>query len=252
MSDYHLKIEEILKTFTMWSYENTDCDCTAISDACTNFLKLPNLTEEMRKYLIGKRFEAEKQLSNQNKVYFNRFGPLGTDTNTDACMTHTAIRLGKEYGVSFMTVKLYEKYTAAVDVLSDKNFEMAKKMLASEIKISHNNTVTLSKMTKEDIKQVETRLLDAPSGIQHLGKLTKVLSHNSPTVSVKTMPDYDPDAELTSLALTIPSWVSSVCRSHKNADFQNASKGAKNNLAKHLTTLIEKAADTLAALREEI
>jgi hypothetical protein len=108
-------------------------------------------------------------------------------------------------------------------------------------------------MTEEDIKQIEIRLLAVPSsGIQYLGTLTKVISHRNQVVSVKTMPDYDPDAELTSLTLTIPSWISSVCRSHKNADFQNASKEAKSNLAKQLTMLTEKAAVILAALEEEI
>lgn len=43
---------------------------------------------------------------------------------------------------------------------------------------------------------------------------------------IKQMPKYDPDAELSSLTLTIPSWISSIERTRNTADFEYVSKDA--------------------------
>ena len=51
------------------------------------------------------------------------------------------------------------------------------------------------------------------------------------------MPKYDPDAEIMSLALTIPSWKSSIERVQDKADLTCSSEKARNKLLKELTVL---------------
>jgi len=51
------------------------------------------------------------------------------------------------------------------------------------------------------------------------------------------MPAYDPDAEISSLTLTIPSWVSSLNRTLSIADFNKASEKAKIKLQNELKNL---------------
>ena len=69
--------------------------------------------------------------------------------------------------------------------------------------------------------------------------------------SVKDMPAYDPDAEITGLTLTIPSWASSIDRTRSKADLRIVSDKARGRLAEALTELQHKVSDMLTALKEE-
>ena len=75
-------------------------------------------------------------------------------------------------------------------------------------------------------------------------------SAGSPT-SVKDMPAYDPDAELSSLAFTIPSWGSSIHRVRNTANFEAASHSVKRRLRKNLTALCAASIEMLALVEEE-
>ena len=58
------------------------------------------------------------------------------------------------------------------------------------------------------------------------------------TVStVKDMPNYDPDAEVASLTLTMPSLGSSINRVRQNSRMNTVSPSAKNALRKELEAL---------------
>lgn len=52
------------------------------------------------------------------------------------------------------------------------------------------------------------------------------------------MPKFDPDAELSSLSLTIPSWCSSIERVMNVTDFQRSSKEGKKRLKIQLSNLM--------------
>ena len=69
--------------------------------------------------------------------------------------------------------------------------------------------------------------------------------------SVKDMPAFDPDAEITGLTLTIPSWASSIDRTRSKADLSIVSDKARDRLAEALTQLQVKVSDMLTALKEE-
>lgn len=69
--------------------------------------------------------------------------------------------------------------------------------------------------------------------------------------SVKDMPAFDPDAEITGLALTIPSWGSSIDRTRNKANLTIVSDKARNRLTEALTGLQDKVSEMLAALKED-
>ena len=56
--------------------------------------------------------------------------------------------------------------------------------------------------------------------------------------SIRNLPQFDPDAEIASLTLTIPSWNSSIERVLKVSDFKIASDTAKYKLKYQLMCLI--------------
>ena len=68
--------------------------------------------------------------------------------------------------------------------------------------------------------------------------------------SVKDMPEYDPDAEISSLTLTIPSWKSSIERAKNTADLTIVSPRAKGDLAQALRELRNTIADMLSEMED--
>ena len=72
----------------------------------------------------------------------------------------------------------------------------------------------------------------------------------TPNVSIKNMPEYDPDAEFSSLTLTIPSWVSSILRTQTIANLSEVTPQAKSKLVKGLIDLRKTVDDLLNMIKE--
>ena len=68
--------------------------------------------------------------------------------------------------------------------------------------------------------------------------------------AIINMPDYDPDAEVTGLTLTIPSWTSSITRTQSNTDMNSISLKARMNLERALFTLQATIEELLRAMKE--
>ena len=68
---------------------------------------------------------------------------------------------------------------------------------------------------------------------------------------IKQMPTHDPNAELSSLGYTVPSWIKIINRSMELTDFPSTSKAARNNLKPPLISLSRKIDKLLALLEEE-
>ena len=67
---------------------------------------------------------------------------------------------------------------------------------------------------------------------------------------IKITPKHDPDAEITGLTLTVPSWVSSIERARHHSDINAASSDAKSKLEDALLSLQEKISEMLTDIRE--
>ena len=65
------------------------------------------------------------------------------------------------------------------------------------------------------------------------------------------MPQYDPDAEISSLALTIPSWISSIQRTQEHANLSLISEPARDKIKNQLANLTTAVYEMLAAIEEE-
>lgn len=67
---------------------------------------------------------------------------------------------------------------------------------------------------------------------------------------MKDMPTFDPDAELTGLTLTIPSWRRSIDRVQKATNFSIATPGAKEKLRSVLAELNTSIESIINAMEE--
>lgn len=71
------------------------------------------------------------------------------------------------------------------------------------------------------------------------------------SISIKDMPEYDPDAEIASLTLTIPSWISSMNRVRDVSDMSKVSIAAKAKLLNELEKLGNATLKMLEILKEK-
>lgn len=249
------------------------CREAVIAWICQKQLERKDLTEEYRKYLIGTRYESEK-IANLPVYKANRLRgknlPLeGLDALQDGDgppepFRHvTAQKIADQYHVSFGTVQKYAAYARAVNTLGEKVPELLPRILAGKYKVSHRSILELAELTPGQIQRVASRveLNQQPftqysrvrAGLQEQAatQTATVANSGANTPSIKDMPVYDPDAEITGLALTIPSWISSIERVRDKADFATTSEKARSNLLSSLVDLQLKVALLLSKIRED-
>ena len=138
---------------------------------------------------------------------------------------------------------------------------MVKKILSGQIKISHDNIVELSRLPLSEIRKISTQLAGPRSNqVGYSGSRRELTNRLPPkreaerliSAEIKNMPLPDPDAEVSSLSLTIPSWVSSIDRARTHSDFHTVSNEAKQKLVQQLFSLKECINTMLLAIKEDV
>ena len=143
------------------------CKAEAIAWICANQLGRRNISEETRKFLIGKQFEAEKLAGaiknpNGNNQYSAYIETVDIDSQGRDKETHsrskTAERIAKNNHISKGTVEKYAIYARALEALAEKDAGIVPRILSGQYKIAHKNVVELSKLTPQEIRKVEQRI----------------------------------------------------------------------------------------------
>ena len=225
-----------------------------ISWICTDQLQREDLTNTNKKYLIGKKYNAEKilisrQLSSTNKSHISG-------------ASIAAKKVSEECNVAMATVHKYSAYSHALDIIDEKVPDLVKRVRSGQLWISQANIIELSGLSKEQLLSLNNYLL--AEKIEHLSyhdmkrellwnNYAKPMLEKKSSVSIpsiRNLPQFDPDAEIASLTLTIPSWNSSIERVLKVSDFKIASDTAKNKLKYQLMCLISTTNTILKKLEE--
>ena len=218
---------------------------------CQEELKRERLTEEMKKYLLGKRYLYEKVLGIHTaaslKLGTKKKGrPSLTPINKyDYSGVKTRERLGEEYHISDATIYKYGFFAQTIDMLFETVPELADAILRGNVKISHEFAVGLQKLPPLKLQEISRVLVDGTKKTHNTVKeiLSKmIITNKQPTVAVQTssikdMPKYDPDLEFSSLSLTIPSWQSSIERTRNTSNLDEISINARIKLRKALYDL---------------
>lgn len=233
---------------------------------CANQIGRRNITEETRKYLIGKRYESEKtvgilNIGGRNQYsYDNEVVPeMWAQPTSQGIVKRTSQKIGDEYSLSHSTVEKYGSYSRAIDALSEKSKELAPRILSGQTKISHENVVELSKLPAKELGRIGKQIIHNDRDFVGYAAMRRDLENRrrkSQTkqmvlseTSVKDMPTFDPDAEVSSLTLTIPSWISSVERTQRALNLDLVSDKAKEKLAAMLNNLKNASDQLLGAIR---
>lgn len=244
----------------------------AIAWICSNQLGRRNISEETRKYLIGKKYEAEKAIGSRNILGINQYAPIDDtlpydDFNPEEARSgritasRTAQRIGDEYHISHGTVQKYAIYAKALDDLAEVEPTLVPQILSGRLKISHENIVELSKLNADNVRKLSTQMVKSPQAFMKYSNTRDRIRPKSgaevsepssaPLPAIKQMPEYDPDAEVSGLMLTIPSWTGSIDRTCAAADFGKISSKARENLIKALIDLQTKINQILESVKEE-
>ena len=231
------------------------CQEDVVAWICANQLGRRNISEETRRFLIGKQYNAEKLASKiKNPKGLNQY-------SEDASLSDryfTAARIANENNISRGSVERYAIYSRAIDILAEKDPEIVSKILSGQYKIAQKNVVELSKLSPSEIRKVEQRIQKIQQSFVQYNKTRNVISateegakERGPAPSVKDMPAFDPDADIAALTLTIPSWSSSINRVRTKTDLSIVSSVARKGLARELHSLINHIKEMLSAIEED-
>lgn len=214
----------------------------AIDWICTNQLGRRNISEDTKRYLIGKRYEAEKVINaRKNPKGINQY----TVQNSNQKISNrerTATALAREYNVASATVRKYAYYSRTIDKLAKKNPELVSEIFKGNIKISYESICKLNKKQKETLKNIKKEIDKKTQKNISYSELRKIIperSVNQIQVKVKETPIYDPDADISSLSYTIPAWVSSIERTFSLVDFNKITPQARSRVQGELKKLKE-------------
>ena len=227
----------------------------AIAWICENQLHRKCLTEEMKKYLIGKRSVIESALGAHEYATVKQCTTRRMkQAKYDSSATQTRRRLGAEYCMSHGTVRTYEHYCLDLDRILEISPKFVEEQLAGRLKVTLDRLDALALLPQSQIEAECTAIITGTQQpkVSAKGQFPKCSDMEKiPSVSIKDMPAYDPDAEISSLALTIPSWISTINRIHNATTIGETSESARSRLKEMLLNLIGTADMMLSVLREE-
>lgn len=128
----------------------------AIAWICKNQIGRRNLSHELLKYLIGKRYESEKLA----------VGSPGSDTqlgkNYPITNAHgTSSRIANEYGMSEKGVRLSGDYAKGVDKAEEVCPGVKSDILSGKLKATSSEVIALGKLTPEKVPEAISELRQA-------------------------------------------------------------------------------------------
>lgn len=223
-----------------------------ISNTCREELSARYLPENQRRYLIGKLYNADIIVGAHNAAGTDQFKerarrdiPKGKKFCENS-VGRIKERIAKEYHLNRCSVSRYSLYAQAIDYIAAMAPETANQILAGEMKTLMEAVMECNGKTENEMAKLLTASRESMSA-----KRTAFAEEEiARDTTVKDMPVYDPDAEINSLALTIPSWISSINRTHSMAKFPLLTPKGRKQLEQELYQLQKAIQVMLYALKE--
>ena len=235
-----------------------DCKEAAIAWVCQKHLQTEMMTEECRRFLIGAQYSYERIAnSKRRKRGVNQYTTTDSPDITNMVQMEENISgaIAEENNVAAGTVRKYACYARALLILDKKDPQLFSKIITGQYKISHNNIISLSKMSEQDVKRFNKKISNSNDVYIQYKNTRKMFQvrpkteiQKSKAPSIKDMPEFDPDAEVVGLTLTIPSWTSSIKRTQNKANFDIVSEKAKDHLYNVLLDLEDAITEMLSIM----
>ena len=132
-----------------------------------------DVPEETRRYLIGKRFEAEKAVAHRQKISdwnlytrnadihglaYRVFNPAQLPRPNQSIRTPAAFRLANEYCVSADTIDKYGRCAKAIDIIAEKDIALAKMLISGKYRIAQSVIVAIAKRTPQEMEKIRKNI----------------------------------------------------------------------------------------------
>ena len=207
----------------------------AIAWICEQQLNRNDLPPQMRRYLIGMLYEIQKPTSGRGRL------PNGQSPGSQKAKRAKLLkRLSEKNHVTTYTIERYAGFARAINGIKKQSPELAQMILTGEYGITHEKTVLLSHQPKSELLEYYAKMTEGRSVKEKDQPSRATYSLKGRAVpSVKDTPAFDPDAEINGLALTIPSWCSSMKRVRNAIDPDIVSEDAKSRLRSGLILLTD-------------
>ena len=166
----------------------------AMSWICNNQLGRRNLTTENKRYLIGKRYDAEKIMRHLNKEFRgNQHTKVVTDQNVQLATsekkssTVTRDRIARETGTSSGYVQRADEFAKGVDAADEVVPGIKQEILSGKIKKTAKEIAAIAKVPQEQRKVLTENLLikkektNQPSDVKQNIKSTRAGMRNVDT-----------------------------------------------------------------------
>ncbi len=224
----------------------------AISIICREELLARQLPKNQRRYLIGKQYNADTIIEAHNAAGTDQFKERSRRDlfkgkkfyENSACKIRE--RIAGDYHVNVCSVIRYSAFAQAIDYIAAIRSEAANQILSGKMKITMETVMDCYGKNEDEVAQLllmsgERKSMKKPSAAEK--KIAKA-------TTIKDMPVFDPDAEINSLALTIPSWISFINRTRTTANFSLLTLKGRNQLEQELEQLQETTEAMIYALKE--
>lgn len=180
-----------------------------ISLICRKELSTRYLPENQRRYLIGKRYNADIIIGAHNAAGTDQFKervrrelPKGR-LLYESSAGRTKEKLAEEYHINRCSITRYSIYAQAIDHIACMKPETVSQILAGKVKTSMEDVMACDGKMEEEV----TERLSSSGRSVNTKESAAEKKEAVKGITIKDMPAFDPDAEINSLALTIPSWI---------------------------------------------
>ena len=130
----------------------------AIAWICKNQIGRRNLNHVQLDYLIGKRYEAEKQAyGDWSRTSENEGSPSYQNDNLEK-KENTSERISHEYGIGSATVIRNGQYAKGVDTADNACPGAKKELLSGELKATKADVIALGKMSPKQVPEAVSNL----------------------------------------------------------------------------------------------
>lgn len=246
----------------------------AIRWICMNQIGRRNISPELLRYQIGKRYNMEKILTAHNPRGRNQYSEVTSEEMmrppVESRMGRAAT-IGREYNVSHFAVHTYKDIAKAVDRIAEKDDRLSERYLSGQLRIKKDDLETIADLSRGQLRALTNLLIRQKKTACHSQDILEALSSErdyerentaarerrraataSAQPSVKDMPAFDPDSEVASLSLTIPSWNSSIEKVFNNSNLKEISAKARSQLKTELLALRDSVDLVLLAIEEVV
>lgn len=212
---------------------------------CKKELERRFLPSAQHRYLIGRLYEAEQIIrahrvagTDQRKEKARKEYPAAHAQNLYSGK-QIRVQMGSQYHLNPATVTRHATYARGIDRIYQADPEKACAILVDKLK------VPVKEIMEYGSNPEEARLPETSEKPVSPATVPELLETGP---NIKDMPAFDPDAEINSLSLTIPSWVQSLARTRNTAKFQLITQDGRERLTQELRRLISAADKMLSAL----